>query len=686
MTKNRWNARLGRRRAYGVAAAVALVTALAGVPAGAPVGAAVTQSVEVGSQLPSESTEGQRYVSPTGNNDNDGLTPQTPWKDLSVAMTRLGPGDTLNVLPGVYSEATARISPTLTPATAAQRIIVRATTSNVEIRTPMTLEGADYWTFEGLNISGRGARGSQLGSLLDFRSGTGWIFRNAEICCYGAYSQVSVGYEAKNWTFSHNLVWSNPGRGAQGDTDHNMYVQTTNSTTIPGAGPSGPGYIERNIFAGAANGANIKLGQGDVPTWPRRGPLGVVVRNNTMVGAGENVRIAFDTKLSLIEDNLLVHATNDQDSGRWAIDPYCLRETGNIARDNAWWGIGGGSTTGPVGPNGPSGLTGCETNKLTSLSTAGAFPQVNPGLNGGTGNTADFAERTLQGGQRGDLNPAHFAPSVAAARSYGRHAPFDQVISGDWDGDGMDTAGGVIGNRVYLTDGTKDRGSATLSAAAGEADQIYAFGAIAGTDRYIAGDWDGDGDDEVGIYRPSDSHFYLPGQEPIHFGASGRGLRNQPLAGDWDGDDEDEVGFFDAEAKRVYLRADNGTLVTGTYFQFGAASRTYQAVVGDWNQDGRDEVGLWEASTGPSVPNAFHLRTCALTDSAAPCTGPGIQSVGVPAPTNGAVYQPVSGNWPTAAGTAAQGTDTLGYVSWGTWNLLAENLTGADQYARPYDG
>ncbi|MGI9667637.1 MAG: SpoIID/LytB domain-containing protein, partial [Acidimicrobiia bacterium] len=61
-------------------------------------------------------------------------------------------------------------------------------------------------------------------------------------------------------------------------------------------------------------------------------------------------------------------------------------------------------------------------------------------------------------------------------------------------------------------------------------------------DEPFVGDWDGDGDETVGIYRPSDATFYLRNTNTqgiadivVPFGNSG----DQPIAGDWDGDGVD---------------------------------------------------------------------------------------------------------------------------------------------------
>ena len=59
----------------------------------------------------------------------------------------------------------------------------------------------------------------------------------------------------------------------------------------------------------------------------------------------------------------------------------------------------------------------------------------------------------------------------------------------------------------------------------------------------MVGDWDGDGDDTIGIYRPSNGQFLLrnsnsAGSENASFYLGNRG--DIGIAGDWDGDGDDD--------------------------------------------------------------------------------------------------------------------------------------------------
>jgi hypothetical protein len=70
---------------------------------------------------------------------------------------------------------------------------------------------------------------------------------------------------------------------------------------------------------------------------------------------------------------------------------------------------------------------------------------------------------------------------------YGRST--DEVLVGDWDGDGVDTLTVRRGN-TFFVDNLLEGGPAQLTMSYGRAG-----------DTVIVGDWDGDGTDTVGVRR-----------------------------------------------------------------------------------------------------------------------------------------------------------------------------------------
>jgi hypothetical protein len=118
----------------------------------------------------------------------------------------------------------------------------------------------------------------------------------------------------------------------------------------------------------------------------------------------------------------------------------------------------------------------------------------------------------------------------------------------------------------------------------------------------LAGDWDGDGHAEVGVYRPSESAFILfssggKALPPIPFGAPG----DLPVVGDWDGDGTTTIGTFRPAAATFRLRNRNAPGPEDVVFAFGAAGDL--PVSGDWNGDGRATIGTFRQASA-----TFHLR------------------------------------------------------------------------------
>ena len=108
-------------------------------------------------------------------------------------------------------------------------------------------------------------------------------------------------------------------------------------------------------------------------------------------------------------------------------------------------------------------------------------------------------------------------------------------LCGDWDGDGVDTPG------LYR----KTTGRFSLANGSGHAPTVnHDFKFVAGLDRTLftplAGDWDGDRVDTVGLYLPANGRFYLTNSHTntidyitrFNVRSPPEGL---PVVGDWDG-------------------------------------------------------------------------------------------------------------------------------------------------------
>jgi hypothetical protein len=173
------------------------------------------------------------------------------------------------------------------------------------------------------------------------------------------------------------------------------------------------------------------------------------------------------------------------------------------------------------------------------------------------------------------------APDISLVFGAGPARP----LAGDWDGDGRDTLG--------LYDPADRKFSLRDATPSGDPDvttpPIGRFGATP-----FVGDWDGVGRDEVGVYEPLTRRFSFysstgaQGRPSQVFGATG----DLPIIGDWDGDRVDDIGTYSPGSQTFSLLLPDGSVRTET---FGSVNDT--PVVGDWNGDGADDIGVFRSSS-----------------------------------------------------------------------------------------
>ena len=146
-------------------------------------------------------------------------------------------------------------------------------------------------------------------------------------------------------------------------------------------------------------------------------------------------------------------------------------------------------------------------------------------------------ERLLRRGNRGELR----ADAVDHVFQYGESV--DHAVSGDWNGDGIDQIA-VFRSGLWLLDSDGD-GRWTRR------DDKTTFGKPG--DEPIVGDFDGDGIDEIGVVRgemwiiDTDGDRRLTGND-LHVNIPRPDADSQPVVGDWDGDGVDEPGYYDDAA------------------------------------------------------------------------------------------------------------------------------------------
>ncbi|MCA9094360.1 MAG: VCBS repeat-containing protein [Planctomycetaceae bacterium] len=177
--------------------------------------------------------------------------------------------------------------------------------------------------------------------------------------------------------------------------------------------------------------------------------------------------------------------------------------------------------------------------------------------------------------------------------------PTDIPIAGRWEpGTLFDNVGMFRDGKWYLDTGNQQYEGPLLG------DLYFAFGTAG--DRPVVGDWNGDGTDDIGVFRGvgAQGRFYLDangnhiwdgtsgGDSLISFGNAS----DRPIVGDWNGDGTDDVGVYRdvGNAGRFYLDLNgDGTWsgpATDATFVFGIAGDN--PVAGDWDGDGDDDIGV----------------------------------------------------------------------------------------------
>jgi len=172
----------------------------------------------------------------------------------------------------------------------------------------------------------------------------------------------------------------------------------------------------------------------------------------------------------------------------------------------------------------------------------------------------------------------------------------DKPICGDWNGDGKATIG-VYRNGTFYLRNTNTAGAGDVSIPFGVAGDIP-----------IACDFNGDHKTDIGIYRPSNQHFYLrdsatpgpaniPDQNGILFGIPG----DKPICGDWNGDSKATIGLYRPSNSNFFLRNTNTAGNADIAISYGLPND--YPVVGDWDGNKTTTIGLWRSPPPPAAPS-----------------------------------------------------------------------------------
>ena len=125
-------------------------------------------------------------------------------------------------------------------------------------------------------------------------------------------------------------------------------------------------------------------------------------------------------------------------------------------------------------------------------------------------------------------------------------------------------------------------------------DHVFHYGAPG--DVPVAGDWNGDGIRQIGVFRDGQWNLDLDGDgrftdvdAAVTFGQPG----DLPVVGDFNGDGIDEIGIFRAGTWMLDTDGNRELDAHDKVFELGAQGDA--PVVGDWNDDGIDDPGVYQS-------------------------------------------------------------------------------------------
>jgi hypothetical protein len=264
------------------------------------------------------------YVATNGSDSNTGSI-TSPWRTIKKALTSLYVDDTLYVRGGTYVERI--ISPSIRPGAPYERIkVVAYPGERPIIKGLLWMSGAQYWRFDGINVTWDSATGQASEHMVKFTNGSHWTFKNAEV--WGAHSYAAI-YVAStvtgqptDWRIAYNCV-------------HDTYpTNNTNQDQLLyiNAGLSGSGgLIKRNILFNATNGMGVKLGG---PSESSGGSANVTVRYNTIYNTSQSILVAWRSAGNDIHHNLMDQVNFDISPNYGNVRGYELSGTGNIVHDS----------------------------------------------------------------------------------------------------------------------------------------------------------------------------------------------------------------------------------------------------------------------------------------------------------------------------------------------------------------
>ena len=173
--------------------------------------------------------------------------------------------------------------------------------------------------------------------------------------------------------------------------------------------------------------------------------------------------------------------------------------------------------------------------------------------------------------------------------------PNDVPVVGDWNGDGKNGIGIFRpGSGLWSLDSNENF-------AWEPSDVSLSWGLP--NDVPVVGDWNGDTKESIGIFRPSSGIWSLDSNENFAWEPSdvslSWGLPNDvPVVGDWNGDTKESIGIFRPSSGIWSLDANENFAWAPSDVSLSWGLPNDVPVIGDWNGDTKESIGIFRPGSG----------------------------------------------------------------------------------------